>query len=70
MTSRTRMALAGVAGVGSAFLVIAAIELVAHAVYAPAVMPDVSTPAAMAAYVDSMPLAPSCSCWRPTSPAP
>jgi len=50
------MVLAGVAGVGSAFLAIAAIELVAHAVYAPAVMPDVSTPKAMAAYVDSMPL--------------
>ena len=50
------MALAGVAGVGSAFLVIAAIELVAHAVYAPSVMPDVSTPEAMAANVDAMPL--------------
>ena len=35
---------------------VAAIELVAHAVYAPSVMPDVSTPEAMAAYVDSMPL--------------
>ena len=56
MTNRTRTALAGVAGVASAFLVISVIELVAHAVYAPAVMPDVSTPAAMAAYVDSMPL--------------
>jgi hypothetical protein len=56
MTNRTRAALAAVAGVGSAFLVIAAIELVAHAVYAPAVMPDVRTPEAMAAYVDSMPL--------------
>jgi hypothetical protein len=50
------MAMAGVAGVGSAVLVVAAIELVAHAVYAPRVMPDVSTPEAMAAYVDSMPL--------------
>jgi hypothetical protein len=50
------MAMAGVAGVGSAFLVVAAIELVAHAIYAPSVMPDVSTPEAMAAYVDSMPL--------------
>ena len=48
--------MAGVAGVGSAVLVVAAIELVAHAVYAPRVMPDVSTPEAMAAYVDSMPL--------------
>ena len=48
--------MAGVAGVGSAVLVVAAIELVAHAVYAPSVMPDVSTPEAMAAYVDSMPL--------------
>lgn len=48
--------MAGVAGVGSAFLVVAAIELVAHAVYAPSVMPDVSTPEAMAAYIDSMPL--------------
>ena len=48
--------MAGVAGVASAFLVIAAIELVAHAVYAPSVMPDVSTPEAMAAYVGSMPL--------------
>src|SRR5687768_10074055 len=50
------MAMAGVAGVGSAFLVVAVIELIAHAVYAPAVMPDVSTPAAMAAYISSMPL--------------
>ena len=56
MSNRVRMAMAGVAGVGSAFLVVAAIELVAHAVYAPSVMPDVSTPEAMAAYVDSMPL--------------
>ena len=48
--------MAGVAGVGSAFLVVAAIELVAHAVYAPSVMPDISTPEAMAAYVGSMPL--------------
>ncbi len=48
--------MAGVAGVGSALLVVAAIELVAHAVYAPSVMPDVSTPEAMAAYVGSMPL--------------
>ena len=48
--------MAGVAGVGSAVLVVAAIELVAHAIYAPSVMPDVSTPEAMAAYVDSMPL--------------
>ena len=50
------MAIAGVTGVGSAVLVVAAIELVAHAVYAPSVMPDVSTPEAMAAYVGSMPL--------------
>ena len=50
------MALAGVAGVCSGFLVIAAIEQVAHAVYAPSVMPDISTPEAMAAYVGSMPL--------------
>ena len=48
--------MAGVAGAGSGFLVIAAIELVAHAVYAPGVMPDISTPEAMAAYVGSMPL--------------
>ena len=48
--------MAGVAGVGSAVLVVAAIELVAHAVYAPSVMPDVSTPEAMAANVDAMPL--------------
>lgn len=48
--------MAGVAGVGSAVLVVAAIELVAHAVYAPSVMPDVSTPEKMAAYVSSMPL--------------
>lgn len=56
MSNRVRMAMAGVAGVGSAFLVIAAIELVSHAVYAPTVMPDVSTREAMAAYVGSMPL--------------
>ena len=56
LSNRVRMAMAGVAGVGSAFLVIAAIELVAHAVYAPRVMPDVSTREAMAAYVESMPL--------------
>ena len=56
LSNRMRMVMAGVAGVGSAFLVIAAIELVAHAVYAPSVMPDVSTPEAMAAYVGSMPL--------------
>src|SRR6187431_1132432 len=56
MSNGTRMAMAGVAGVGSAVLVVAAIELVAHAVYAPRVMPDVSTPEAVAAYVDSMPL--------------
>jgi hypothetical protein len=56
LSNRLRMALAAVAGVGSAFLVVAAIELVAHAVYAPSVMPDISTPEAMAAYVGSMPL--------------
>jgi hypothetical protein len=56
LSNRTRMAMAGVAGVGSAFLVIAAVELVAHAVYAPSVMPDTSTPEAMAAYIGSMPL--------------
>ena len=56
MTTRVTMAVAGVASVASAFLVIAAIELVAHAVYAPGVMPDVSTSEAMAAYVQSMPL--------------
>jgi len=56
VSNRVRMAMAGVAGVASAFLVIAAIELVAHAVYAPSVMPDVSTPEAMAAYIASMPL--------------
>ena len=50
------MAMAGIAGAGSAFLVVAAIELVAHAVYAPSVMPDVSTREAMATYVESMPL--------------
>ena len=56
MSNRVRMAMAGVAGLGSALLVVAAIELVAHAVYAPSVMPDISTPEAMAAYVGSMPL--------------
>ena len=43
-------------GVVSAFLVVAIIELLAHAAYAPSVMPDISTPEAMAAYVGSMPL--------------
>jgi hypothetical protein len=56
LSNRVRMAIAGVAGAGAAFLVVAAIELVAHAVYAPTVMPDVSTREAMAAYVGSMPL--------------
>jgi hypothetical protein len=56
LSNRSRMAMAGVAGAASAFLVVPAIELVAHAVYAPDVMPDVSTREAMAAYVSSMPL--------------
>ncbi len=56
MVNRTRMAAAGVVGVISAFTVVAVIEGVAHAVYAPSVMPDVSTPEAMAGYISTMPL--------------
>jgi hypothetical protein len=51
-----RVIAAGVCGVVSAFIVVALIEGVAHAVYAPAVMPDLSAPEAMAAYIRSMPI--------------
>jgi hypothetical protein len=55
MTAK-RVIAAGVCGVVSAFLVVALVEGVAHAVYAPAVMPDLSVPGAMEAFIATMPL--------------
>ena len=51
-----RMAVAGVVGVVCAVAVIAAIELVSHAIYAPASPPDMNDPAAVAAFIQAMPL--------------
>ena len=56
MTSRMRTWLAGVAGAFSAFVVVAVVEGIGHAIYAPAVMPDMSDPAAVAAFIRAMPL--------------
>jgi MFS family permease len=56
VTSRMRTWLAGVAGAFSAFVVVAVVEGIGHAIYAPAVMPDMSDPAAVAAFIGSMPL--------------
>jgi hypothetical protein len=51
-----RMVGAGVAGVVAAGLVVAVIEGVSHAIYAPAAPQDLSTPEAMAAFVATLPL--------------
>ena len=56
MANGLRMGAAGVVGVVCAVAVVAAIELVSHALYAPASLPDMNDPAAMAAFVQSMPL--------------
>jgi MFS family permease len=48
--------LAGVAGAFSAFVVVAVVEGVGHAIYAPAIMPDMSDPEAVAAFIRAMPL--------------
>ena len=56
MTSRMRAGLAGVAGAFSAFVVVAVVEAIGHAIYAPATMPDTSDPEAVAAFVRSMPI--------------
>jgi hypothetical protein len=40
----------------SAFIVVALVEGMAHAIYAPAVMPDLSVPGAMEAFIATMPL--------------
>lgn len=55
MTSRMRTWLAGVAGAFSAFVVVAVVEGIGHAVYAPAAMPDMSDPEAVAAFIRAMP---------------
>jgi hypothetical protein len=51
-----RMGVAGVVGVFCAVAVVAAIELVSHAIYAPPIPPDMNDPAAVAAFIGSMPL--------------
>jgi hypothetical protein len=56
VTSRMRTGLAGVAGAFSAFVVVAVVEAIGHAIYAPATMPDMSDPDAVAAFVRSMPI--------------
>jgi hypothetical protein len=56
MSPKMRPILAVVAGVVTAFIVISLVEAAAHAVFAPAHIPDLSTPEAMAAYVASMPI--------------
>ena len=56
MTTRTRTWLAGVAGAFSAFVVVAVVEGIGHAIYAPAVMPDTADADAVAAFIRSMPL--------------
>jgi hypothetical protein len=56
VTSRMRTGLAGVAGAFSAFVVVAVVEAIGHAIYAPATLPDLSDPEAVAAFVRSMPL--------------
>src|SRR5687768_768961 len=56
MANGMRMGAAAVVGVVCAVAVIAAIELVSHAIYAPANPPDMNDPAAMAAFIQSMPL--------------
>jgi hypothetical protein len=48
--------LAGVAGAFGAFMVVAVVEGIGHAIYAPAVMPDMSDPDAVAAFIPAMPL--------------
>jgi MFS family permease len=56
VTSRMRTGLAGVAGAFAAFVVVAVVEGVGHAIYAPAAMPDMSDPDAVAAFIGAMPL--------------
>jgi hypothetical protein len=51
-----RMVGAGVAGVLAAVVVVALIEAVSHAIYAPTAAQDLSTPDAMAAFVATLPL--------------
>jgi hypothetical protein len=51
-----RTGLAGVAGAFGAFVVVAVVEGIGHAIYAPAAMPDMSDAEAVAAFVASMPL--------------
>ena len=56
MANAKRMVAAGVVGVVCAVSVVAAIELVSHAIYAPETPPDMNDPVAMAAFIRSMPL--------------
>lgn len=56
MTSRMRTWLAGVAGAFSAFVVVAVVEGIGHAIYAPATLPDMADPEAVAAFIRAMPL--------------
>jgi hypothetical protein len=56
VTDRVRTGLAGVVGAFSAFVVVAIVEAIGHAIYAPATLPDMSDPEAVAAFVGSMPL--------------
>jgi hypothetical protein len=55
MTAK-RVIAAGVCGVVSAFIVVAVVEGIGHAVYAPATLPDLSVPGAMEAFIAAMPL--------------
>jgi MFS family permease len=48
--------LAGVAGAFSAFVVVAVVEGIGHAIYAPAAMPDMGDAEAVAAFIRAMPL--------------
>jgi hypothetical protein len=56
VTSTMRTGLAGVAGAFSAFVVVAVVEGIGHAIYAPATLPDMSDSEAVATFVRAMPL--------------
>jgi hypothetical protein len=56
VTSSMRTGLAGLAGAFSAFVVVAVVEGIGHAIYAPATLPDMSDSEAVAAFVRAMPL--------------
>jgi hypothetical protein len=56
VTSTMRTGLAGVAGAFSAFVVVAIVEGIGHAIYAPATLPDMSDSEAVATFVRALPL--------------